>query len=202
MEYELEGLEWVDIDFPETDEDWERGLSEGYGLGEVERFDYNRISFVAIGSIKTSISIEFGFSGKLGGIGGVDVNANFINMELGSGKIDLTDPLNPESYTGDYAGKNGNSKFSHSISATGKILNTPVAIGDYIISHSSNSSEVNTDGGLYFVTPITETSSRKLGFIGPLENSIKKPNAKAKTGKKGDFYGIDIGVVQLVSFLD
>ena len=133
-------------------------------------------------SAKVNIGLQVGAKGKIGGVVDVKAKVNIASIELASGKADLTEPTNPDSYTGDYAGKDGVSKMTHSIGVTADVADKVKVGAEIKASHTTESPAVDVDGGLYLVAPIIESKSRT------------KPSSKVKTGKKGSFYGLDFGV--------
>ncbi|EGV42093.1 RHS repeat-associated core domain-containing protein [Bizionia argentinensis JUB59] len=157
------------------------------------------ISFLGLDKIEpvleasgdATLGLQAGFNIKAGAVG-VDVDVNAINFELVSGQADLTDPLSPDSYTGDHIGKNGDAKFSHSIGATADVVGYPVVGGDISATYRSEG-DATVDGGLYFVAPLTKTKSRSGGSNTSSMNVPNGPSSDAKTGKQDNFYGVNIG---------
>jgi len=147
-------------------------------------------------SAKTHIGVQAGFKAKVGGIGEVKLKANLASVELASGKADLTDPINPDSYSGENAfnGDGKGLKVEQSLEATGSIVGKEV-IGANVKStfrgNQYGSSEPEITGGVYLIAPIAKKSSKSQSFNG---NGLgKTPSSKAKLGKPGNFYGIDVG---------
>ena len=157
---------------------------------------YNNIidktEFVTEASGDVTLGLQAGINAKVGGVVGVDLDVNAINFEVVSGKADLTDPLNPDSYTGDHIGNNGDAKFSHSIGATVDVAGYPVVGGDVSATYRSEG-DATVDGGLYLVAPITQTKSRSVGNNSSSLNVPKGPSADSKTGKQDNFYGVNVG---------
>ena len=139
--------------------------------------------------------MQAGAKVKLGGVVDAKVNVNLVSIDVVSGKADLTNPTNPESYTGDYLGKDGNIDVNHSASLEVGVAGKPLVGADIKASHTSDSPDVDVDGGVYLAVPLTETKSRSGNSIsGPADKVFTTPNAKSKIGKKEDFYGFNLGV--------
>ncbi|SNY99680.1 DUF6443 domain-containing protein [Flagellimonas pacifica] len=189
MGVELEGLELGNFPF------------DGSGIARAFESTINKVSnFLGLDKIEpvveasgdATLGLQAGFKVKAGAVG-VDVDVNAINFELVSGQADLTDPLNPDSYTGDHIGNNGDAKFSHSIGATVDVVGYPVVGGDISATYRSEG-DANVDGGLYFVAPITETKSRSGGNNTSSLNVPNGPSSDVKTGKQDNFYGVNLGL--------
>ena len=188
MGVELEGLELGNFPFDGS------GIARAFEstVNKVSNFlGLDKISPVLEASGDATLGLQAGVNIKAGAVG-VDLDVNAINFELVSGQADLTDPLNPDSYTGDHVGNNGDAKFSHSIGATVDVVGYPVVGGDISATYRSEG-DADVDGGLYFVAPITETKSRSGGNNTSSLNTSKSPSANGKTGKQGNFYGVNLG---------
>ena len=189
MGVELEGLELGNFPFDGS------GIARAFEstVNKVSNFlGLDKISPVLEASGDATLGLQAGFKVKSGAVG-VDVDVNAINFELVSGQADLTDPLNPDSYTGDHIGNNGDAKFSHSIGATADVLGYPVVGGDISATYRSEG-DATVDGGLYFVAPLTETKSRSGGNNASSLNVPNGPSSDVKTGKQDNFYGVNVGL--------
>jgi hypothetical protein len=160
------------------------------------------MSFVAEGSGK----LEFGLRAKLKGSAyGAKASAdiNIMSVELASGNVDLTDPLNADSYSGDYIGRDG-AKASHGVGVSAGA--GPVTVG-WKAEHTSRLnwgySEDDKDKVGFYVDvtkPILKNPNAKqieqrrqdAGLPTPIAQG-RDPEAKARTGKQGSFYGLDLG---------
>jgi RHS repeat-associated protein len=155
-------------------------------------------SFVLEASGKVTIGAQIGAKVKVGGVVDVKAQVNVINVELVEGKADLTDPLNADSYSGDYIGKDGHVDATGGVALEVGALGTPLLGGD--VTYSQSDGDVGEwDGGLYAVAPIAQSKSRSKKSSGNdlgqhLKDGMgKKPSSKAKTGKQRKFYGVNIG---------
>ena len=158
----------------------------------------DKVSFVTEASGKVNIGVQAGVTVKVGGIAKVKADVNLVSVDLVSAKADLTDPINPESYTMDYINKDGNADFTHGIGATLEIADKPVLGADINVSHTSDDPEAKVTGGVYAITPLTETSpstdTGRVATKGPADKISSDPSVKNQSGKKGEFYGLNLGV--------
>jgi hypothetical protein len=154
---------------------------------------WNSFDFVLEGSANVDIGIRAKIHGTV--LYGLSANAdiNVVNLNLLQGKGNLADPLNPDSWSGRYAGKDGDQLVSNGIKAN---VNVPLGgknklgVGLYAEQsqrvHHGYSEDYESSAGIDLLVPIVQKNN-KSNFPG------RRPEASIKAGKKKDFYGIDIG---------
>ncbi len=154
--------------------------------------------------VKGGVKVDFGLTARLKafafGLSGIaEVNVIKANLYSGSG------PLNGDSWSHDYAGKNG-VLVSNGIGISAEVpIKTPwgkLAVGGMSeqsqrIDGDLHSHDFRTDYGVYAIIPVLQPPSFKkvadrmesTGLIG----MGKPPKVSTKEGKIKDFYGLDVG---------
>jgi RHS repeat-associated protein len=153
---------------------------------------WNGLDFVLEGSANVDIGIRAKIHGSYAGLSG-NVDVNVVNVNLLQGKGDFSDPLNPDSWSGSYVGKNGDKTVSNGISAN---VNVPLlgknklGVGFYAEQsqrvHNGYSEDYESSAGINLLVPIVQKNN-KSDFPG------RRPEFAGKAGKKKDFYGLDVG---------
>ncbi len=153
---------------------------------------WNSFDFVLEGSANVDIGIRAKIHGTLYGLS-ANADINVVNLNLLQGKGDLTDPLNPDSWTGRYAGKDGDQLVSNGISANVSVPlggKNKLSVGAYAEQsqrvHNGWSEDYESSAGINLLVPVVQKNN-KSNFPG------RRPEAAIRGGKKKDFYGIDIG---------
>ena len=164
----------------------------------------DRMTPVAEGNIKLTAGFNAKAKVNVYGVVKADVNVNVVKFDIASGKADLTDVTNPDSYTGEHAfnGDGKGVKYSQGIGVVADVAGKKILGAD--ISHSGRlheegpATDKQVDGGIYALAPLAESKSRKTQsntMQAMSDTGLKKsPKSKVKAGNKsGTFYGLDLG---------
>ena len=169
---------------------------------------YEASHFVAEASVKVDAGIQGRVEGVVWGIKG-KADINVVKADLFEVKADLTKPFQADSYDVDYAGKDGKTKISNSITVQAELpwlRSTPwgkLALGgmaeqsQWIDANFASSGDAQ-DWGLYAIVPVLQPKGMKnIGEklkANPATQMAKGPSYSTKQGKQKDFYGLEVGL--------
>ncbi|AUC16614.1 hypothetical protein BTO06_16305 [Tenacibaculum sp. SZ-18] len=160
-------------------------------------FDWVSEHFVLEGSGTINLGVALGAKSKIGGLAKVNTSLNVASFKLASFKVDLTDVTNLDAHDAYLIGDEGTADISHGASLTVGTTEKPLIGGDYNVSYTTdgdgNTTNYDESGNLYFINPLIETESIE-NAEGPVSAPKKGPSSSIKGGKKGKFYGLDLGV--------
>lgn len=169
--------------------------------------------FVTEGSVKVDLGMQAKISGTAWGLkGAADINVAKINLFSGKGL--LNDPFNKDSWSYDYAGRNGVS-VSQGLGLSADVpITTPwgkLGIGgmveqsfrvkgDILGDDDLRGYDYRTDYGVYLIIPVLQPKNMKqvadkMQSMGQQGMGMgKPPKISTKEGKNKKFYGVDVGV--------
>jgi RHS repeat-associated protein len=153
---------------------------------------WNSLDFVLEGGANVDIGIRAKIHGTVWGLS-ANADINVVNLNLLQGKGNLADPLNADSWSGRYAGKDGDQLVSNGINANISVPlggKNKISVGAYAEQsqrvHNGRSEDYESSAGINALVPVVQKNNKN-NFPG------RRPEGFIKVGKKKDFYGIDIG---------
>lgn len=169
---------------------------------------YEASHLVAEASVKIDAGIQGRVEGVLWGVKG-KADINVVKADLFEIKANLREPFKADSYDVDYAGKDGKTKISNSLTVQAELPwlpSTPwgkLAVGGMAeqsqwIDANLASSGYAQDWGLYAIVPLLQPKGMKnMGEklkVNPATQMAKGPSFSTKEGKQKDFYGLEVGL--------
>jgi hypothetical protein len=174
---------------------------------------FSDANFVVEGGAKVDLGLQAKISGTAWGLKGTaDVNVAKINLFTGKGS--LNDPFSKDSWSYDYAGRDGVT-ISQGLALTAELpVKTPwgkIGVGgmveqsfkvrgDILGEGDLTSHDYKTDYGVYLIVPVLQPKNMKqiADKVQSMEQKgmgmSKPPKISTKEGKNKKFYGIDVGV--------